>query len=106
MDNKKSKKKKECGICESDAAWLCFECNNYFCESCYKMIHDKIKSLNHKKENIDPFIPIDLKCPYHPKDRMSLFCIKEQGKFIILLINKNFRNVLCILSFWKSLQRS
>ena len=82
MNNNNSKNIKECGICESEATCLCFECSNYFCESCYKMIHDKTKNNNHKKENIDPFIPIELKCPNHPQDRMNLFCINEKGKNI------------------------
>ena len=43
-------------------------------------IHDLKKELNHKKENIDPFVPIDLKCPEHTDHPMSLFCIDEKGK--------------------------
>ena len=81
MDNKDTKFIKKCGICESDAICLCFECNNYFCESCYKMIHDKTKNLKHKKEIIDSFIPIELKCPIHHKNTMNLFCINEKGTF-------------------------
>jgi len=48
--------------------------------NCYKMIHDKKKSNNHKKENIDPFIPIELKCPIHPQDRMNLFSVNDKGR--------------------------
>ena len=81
MDNKKSKNIKECELCESNATCLCFKCNNYFCESCFKMIHGKTKYLSHKKENIDPFIPIELKCPYHPQNPMNLFCLNEKGKY-------------------------
>ena len=44
------------------------------------VIKDIKNDLKHKKENIDPFIPIDLKCPNHPQDRMNLFCINEKGK--------------------------
>ena len=77
MDKEKSKNIRECEMCDSKANCLCCECNNYFCESCYKLIHNLKKNINHKKENIDPFIPIDLKCPNHPKDRMSLFCIND-----------------------------
>ena len=78
MDNIKEKNIKICEICESNATCLCFQCNIYFCESCYKMIHDKKKSHNHKKESMNPFIPIDLKCPIHPLDRMNLFCVNEK----------------------------
>ena len=35
--------------------------------------------MNHKKENIDPFIPIELKCPIHPQNPMNLFCVDEKG---------------------------
>jgi len=75
---------KLCDICESNATCLCFQCNNYFCEICYKMIHDKKKNNNHKKENIDPFIPIELKCPIHPQNPMNLFCVNEKGNYINL----------------------
>ena len=43
------------------------------------MIHDIKKNPQHKKENIDPFVPIDIKCPEHPMDRMNLFCLDEKG---------------------------
>ena len=33
-----------------------------------------------KKEKIDPYIPIDLKCPQHPRVSNNLFCIDEKGK--------------------------
>ena len=81
MDNNKAKNNKICEICKINAICLCFQCNSYFCESCYKFVHEKQINSNHKKENIDPFISIDLKCPEHPLDRMSLFCLDEKGKF-------------------------
>jgi len=82
MDELESKNVKECEMCDSTATCLCFKCNNYFCENCYKSIHNLKKNMNHKKENIDPFVPIELKCPNHPEERMNLFCINEKGKFI------------------------
>ena len=69
-----------------NAIYLCFQCNNYFCELCYKFVHDKEINSNHKKENIDPFVSIDLKCPEHPQDGISLFCIDEKGKIFLILI--------------------
>jgi hypothetical protein len=86
MDNNKSKNVKECEKCKSNATCLCFICNNYYCENCYKVIHDLEKNKNHKKEKIDPFVPIDLKCQKHPQDGKSLFCTNEKGKSIISLI--------------------
>ena len=79
MIQEKSKNFKECEICKSNSTCLCFQCNNYFCESCYKFVHDKQINSNHKKVIIDPFMPIDLKCPEHPQDRMYLFCTDEKG---------------------------
>ena len=70
---------KKCEICESDAVCLCFQCINYYCENCYKIIHDLKKNNNHKKEPIDPFVPFDLKCPSHPTFPTNLFCFDEKG---------------------------
>ena len=53
---------KKCDICKEDATSLCFNCNQYFCESCYKFIHSKKINSQHKKENIDLYVPIDLRC--------------------------------------------
>ena len=80
MNNNPSLLLKKCEICNSNATCLCFKCNSYYCENCYKLIHDLKKELNHKKENIDPFVPIDLKCPEHTDHPMSLFCIDEKAK--------------------------
>ena len=79
MEKEKNKLLKECEYCKTNASCLCFECNSYFCDRCYKAIHVLRDGPNHKKENIDVFVPIDLKCPEHPKDRMNLFCIDEKG---------------------------
>ncbi len=57
---------------------------NYYCDSCYKFIHDIKDNKNHKKEKIDYFLPIDTRCPEHPKIPLDLFCIDEKGKIIIL----------------------
>ena len=71
---------KQCDICGTNASCLCFDCINYFCESCFKLIHDKKINSGHKKEKIDLYIPIDLKCKDHPKIPLNLFCIDEKGK--------------------------
>ncbi len=77
---------KECELCEANANILCFDCNDYFCDSCYKSIHNNSKYQNHKKEKMNPFISIDLKCPYHPKDRINLFCLNERGNNLFIII--------------------
>ena len=81
---KKSKLIKQCGICEEDASCICYECLNYFCESCYKFIHDKKKYNQHKKEKIDVYVPIDIKCQYHERGIMDLFCVDEKGKIKLI----------------------
>ena len=44
---KKLKLIKECDTCESNASCLCFECKEYHCDSCFKLVHDKKKKSNH-----------------------------------------------------------
>ena len=77
---------KKCEICGENSTCLCFQCLEYFCESCFKLIHDKKLNSNHKKEKIDPFVPIDLKCEEHPKVPNNLFCIDEKVKPIYINI--------------------
>ena len=67
-------------ICEQDAACLCFECMLYYCDDCFKYIHDKTLNKNHKKEKLDYFVPIELKCHEYPKNNLNLFCTDERGK--------------------------
>ena len=50
----------------------------YFCEWCFKFVHEKSCN-DHKKEEIDYLVPIDLKCPEHPKNIINLFCVEERG---------------------------
>ena len=80
MNKEKVKLIKECEICKSNATCLCLKSYSYFCDSCFKFVHDKQANSNHKKDIIDPFIPIDIKCPEHDKHQMDLFCIDEKGK--------------------------
>ena len=79
---KNKKEQKLCQICGENANNLCYNCVMYLCDSCFKFIHDKNINKNHKKEKVDYFLPISLKCPYHPKDRINLFCLDEKGKYI------------------------
>ena len=89
MEEKK-KNFKLCDICESQAILLCLECerNNYYCDSCYKLAHDKKPKSNHKKEKIDYYVPIETRCPEHPNVALNLFCINEKSnnndKYIII----------------------
>ena len=83
--DKKTKLIKICEFCGTNSTCLCFECLEYFCDSCFKIIHDKQLKSQHKKEKIDPYVPIDLKCPDHPSIPNNLFCIEEKGKSKLLL---------------------
>ena len=78
---------KQCDMCKfKEATSLCLDCYSYFCEACYKCVHDDIKQNSiHRKEKIDLFIPIDTTCPDHDRVPMNLFCIDEKGKKIILI---------------------
>ena len=67
-----------CEYCEANSSCLCFECLEYYCDDCFKMIHSKQKKSKHKKELIDPYIPIDLKCPEHQKVPNNLLCLDEK----------------------------
>ena len=44
------------------------------------MIHDKQVNAEHKKEEIDLYVPIDLKCSEHPTIPNNIFCLEENGK--------------------------
>ena len=75
----KSKLIKECEPCGIVATCLCLICKEYFCDSCFKMNHEKKIKSNHKKEKIDIYIPIDLKCQDHTDSPLNLFCIEEKS---------------------------
>ena len=73
----------QCEICkDEEAKVICHDCHFYFCEICFKFVHDRKKNKDHKKEKIDLFIPIETKCPEHEGSPMNLFCVDEKGKYI------------------------
>ena len=79
MNNKEKTSTKLCEMCGEKATCLCFKCVMYFCDSCYKIVHNLKISSQHKKEKLDYFVPMDIKCPEHPNDRINLFCVDENG---------------------------
>ena len=81
---KKSLNQKNCEYCGINASSLCFQCLEYFCDSCFKSIHEKQLRSQHKKETIDLYIPFDLKCRDHPNNANNLFCIEEKGKYLYI----------------------
>ena len=72
-------KLKKCDFCKIDATCLCYKCMSYFCDSCFKIAHNNEENKLHKKDKIDYFAPIDLKCPEHKLYPMGLFCVNEKG---------------------------
>jgi len=84
------KNTKQCEMCKvREAITLCLDCHSYFCEACYKCVHDIKQNSIHKKEKIDLFIPIETKCPEHEGSPMNLFCIDDKGN-----INYNINIIL------------
>jgi len=73
-------KDKLCEICGLIATNLCLDCISYYCDSCYKLVHDKQINSQHVKEKIDYFVPINLKCLIHPKYPLELYCVDEKSK--------------------------
>ena len=76
----KSNNSKVCEMCGEIATNLCLTFLLNLCDSCFKIIHSMKLSSQHKKEIIDHFAPIDIKCPDHPKVPLNLFCVDENGK--------------------------
>ena len=79
MEEKK-KNFKLCDLCDCQATFLCLECpTNYFCDSCYKFIHEKKTKSSHQKEKIDYYVPIETRCSAHKDVPLNLFCTNEKG---------------------------
>ena len=75
---------KKCEICKNEAKNICYICMNFYCDSCYRFVHEKEANSQHKKENIDYFAPFDTKCKDHPTNSIGLFCVDDSGKKIKL----------------------
>ena len=73
-------KLKKCEICQIDSTCLCFKCMSYFCDICFKSAHSNEERKYHKKDKIDNFAPIDIKCKSHKLYPMDLYCVNEKGK--------------------------
>ena len=98
MENNQ-KNYKQCVICKDvEATSLCSQCFIYYCDKCFKFVHEIEKNKDHKKEKIDYFVPIDIWCPKHEKNEMNLFCNNEKGNNLINnIILKYYRTLLSIL---------
>ena len=72
---------KICDLCQNNKATsTCYDCTSNFCKSCFDLIHNTKINSEHKKEEIDPFVSINVKCPEHPKIINNLFCVEEKNK--------------------------
>ena len=78
---------KLCDVCKIQATSLCLDCLfiNYYCEWYYKIAHDKKEYNNHKKEQIDYYVPIETKCPEHQNVPLNLFCLEEKDNIFNLI---------------------
>ena len=76
---------KQCDICrDKEATSFCPQCFSYYCDACFKPVHEGTKNQNHIKEKIDLLIPIDTHCLDHEKNPINLFCIDDKGNNIII----------------------
>jgi len=87
MDDKIQEKL--CELCKEKATNVCYDCSFYLCDSCFKFLHNKKANMGHKKEEIDPFVSIDIKCKKHPKNEMNLFCANEKCNQNSFYLNLN-----------------
>ena len=82
MENTK-KNFKTCDICGEESNIICFDCFQYFCNSCSNFIHGKKINENHIKENMNYLSMIEIKCDIHKNQKLEYFCLDENSKYFI-----------------------
>ncbi len=91
---------KQCEICkDDDATGLCSQCFKYYCDKCYKFVHESKKNKEHKKEVIDFNVSIDTHCPDHERNPLNLFCLEEKSKIYSYIFI--YSPLLCILLLYE-----
>ena len=91
---------KQCDICkDTEATSLCPQCFSYYCDGCYKQVHDKKRNKDHKKEEIDFNVPIDTWCPQHDKNALNLFCLDEKSNIYYIIIYSSLLFLLLLFKF-------
>ena len=97
----KRKNIKVCEICKNDANCLCFQCISYFCDSCYKFVHDKKTNEQHKKENIDSYFQLKQNVLIILKIELIYFVLMKKVKisFYLMIIFKHSSLLLSLLFF-------
>ena len=76
---------KKCDFCMSEASLICFQCKKYYCDKCFKIIHDIKKDMSHEETKINPYLSIDFFCPEHKEYPLELFCLNDKGKFYSII---------------------
>lgn len=76
---------KKCDSCISESFWICFQCKKYYCDKCYKIIHDLKSDNPHEKTKINPYLSIDFFCPNHQEYPLELFCFNDKGNFHFII---------------------
>ena len=83
----KQKNFKQCDMCKAkEATSLCPQCFSYYCDKCFKCVHEEEMNKGHKKEKVDYFVPIDTRCSEHDTIPINLFCLDEKGNIYIYII--------------------
>ena len=52
---------------------------NFHSKKIIRSHYSKEQTQSHKKEKIDYYVPIDVRCPEHKLNPMNLFCVDEKG---------------------------
>ena len=87
MEITQNKNFKQCDMCkDKEATSLCHQCFSYYCNTCFKSVHEGTKNYEHKKEKIDNLVQIDTRCPEHETIPINLFCIDDKGNILYLII--------------------
>ena len=94
-------KEKKCELCKEKATNICFDCSFYLCDSCFLFLHEKKANLNHRKEEIDPYVSMDIKCPVHSNNKINIFCIEEKSKYYLFNKYLIFRTFMSIMLYPK-----
>jgi len=78
-------KLKKCNLCNSDSFWICFQCKKYYCDKCWKIIHEIKKEKAHEKTKINPYLSLDFFCSNHQEYPLELFCLNDKGNFNFII---------------------
>ncbi len=78
------KRFKYCEICKEEANIICFDCINYYCDSCSNFIHEKEINKGHIKDKININRLLNIKCKIHPNKSLDFFCVDENSNYLFI----------------------